>query len=283
MLPNRRFFELYGPYLHRPALWPEIWRREFLQPLIARLWPARSAVLAPAERTRQREAATRWCTTAAVGIEEALRRIGCEPIDARPLAERFPEELEYATRRAQACPMSLGGPGNSVLLYELAEHLCAVRAVETGVAYGWSSLALLLSLRQRPGGRLYSVDLPYFRLRNDAWVGCVVPAVLRRRWTLYRMADREALPRVLRCAGAIDLAHYDSDKSPAARAWAYARLWRALRPGGILVSDDVGDNLAFRDFCEHCGTEPIIVHDGGKYQGLAVKSVLRAAEPEASP
>ncbi len=55
------------------------------------------------------------------------------------------------------------------------------------------------------------------------------------------MADREGLPRALREAAPVDLAHYDSDKSPQGRAFAYAAIWQALREGGILVSDDVGD------------------------------------------
>lgn len=33
-----------------------------------------------------------------------------------------------------------------------------------------------------------------------------------------------------------------------------------LQPGGFFVSDDVGDNVAFRDFAEAVGVEPVVVH-----------------------
>ena len=157
------------------------------------------------------------------------------------------------------------------LLYALAAHLGAMRVVETGVAYGWSSLAVLLSLRDRPEARLFSVDLPYFHLKNDPWVGCAIPPEFHAQWQLYRMADREGLPRALLAAGHIDLAHYDSDKSVAGRAWAYPRLWRALRPGGILMSDDVGDNIAFRDFAAQTGVDPIVIAEDDKYQAILVR------------
>ena len=54
------------------------------------------------------------------------------------------------------------------------------RVIETGVAYGWSSLALLLSLKNR-NGLLVSTDLPYAGLDNDPYVGCVVPDELARK------------------------------------------------------------------------------------------------------
>jgi predicted O-methyltransferase YrrM len=165
----------------------------------------------------------------------------------------------------------MGGAGNMDLLYTLCDHLRATRVVETGVAYGWTSLAVLLSLQDRPGSLLYSVDLPYVDRRNEAWVGVVVPQELRPQWRLMRAADRQGLPVALREAGEVDVAHYDSDKSYEGRLFGYPLLWDSLRPGGILVSDDVGDNSGFRDFAASIDVEPVIVADGGKFQGILVK------------
>ena len=268
MLPNRMFFHIYGPYLGRPILWPEIGRREFLQPLVRRLRPA--------SPTRQdisdsKAEARAWCASMAIDTTVAIRQLGGDEALGQPLASRFPDAYAHANQQQADCPAEMGGAGNGRLLYALAAHLGATQVVETGVAYGWSSLAILLSLRDRPDARLFSVDLPYFHRRNDAWVGCVISPELLAQWRLYRMADREGLPRALRAAGRIDLAHYDSDKSVAGRAWAYPRLWAALRPGGILVSDDIGDNVAFRDFSAHTGAETIVVGEDNKYQGILVK------------
>jgi predicted O-methyltransferase YrrM len=153
----------------------------------------------------------------------------------------------------------MGGAANLELLYQLAEHLRAERIVETGIAYGWSSLALLLSLAKRERSLLISTDMPYVWRDNDRYVGCVVPRRLRSNWKRIFRPDREALPLALRIAGPIDLGHYDSDKSVDGRAWAYPTLWKALRPGGIFVSDDVGDNLEFKRFSESIHQKPLIV------------------------
>lgn len=263
MIPFARTF---GFYLIRPAIWPEL-RRQVLSRLKRRFGGSPADPTAKAEA---RQAGETWCAKQAVHERQALDCLGLNGPLLDP-AERFPAEFGEAERRVADVPMKLGGAGNLSLLFTLCEALQATRVLETGVAYGWSSLALLLSLKDRPGARLYSVDLPYLKFRNDRWVGTVVPDDLHPYWRLYRMADREGLPKALKAAGRIDLAHYDSDKSPAGRSFAYALIWRALRPGGLLISDDVGDNLAFRDFCAERQLQPIIVKQATKYQGIVVK------------
>jgi hypothetical protein len=118
--------------------------------------------------------------------------------------------------------------------------------------------------------------MPYPKLNNDAHVGCIVPDALRSRWTLLRYADREGLPRALRLLGTLDLCHYDSDKRYRSRMWAYPLLWQALRPGGLLLSDDIGDNIAFRDFCLQVRLDPVVIGIAGKYVGALVKPALAA-------
>lgn len=259
----------YGRYVGRPMLWPELWRRGTRR---LRRTPAPT----PQQYAQARAEGEAWCRGRAVAAAEALARVPGGDGGLVSFAERFPAEMEAAGRRVDACPLALGasrlaGAANLDLLYSLAQRIRAGRVIETGVAYGWSSLALLLSLRERPGARLFSVDLPYLHLRNDPWVGVAVPPELRGEWRIFRMADREGLPRALRAAGTLDLAHYDSDKSYEGRSWAYPRIWSALRPGGVLVSDDVGDNVAFRDFSRSTGVEPMVVENGDKYQGILVR------------
>ena len=173
----------------------------------------------------------------------------------------------------------MGGGGNIDLLYELVlqysdpalDERSTGRVVETGIAAGWSSLAILLALKPR-AGELWSTDLPYPFLKGAAdWVGCAVPEDLTGSWHIHRGADRDVLPKVLAAAGRIDLAHYDSDKSYSGALWAYGELWRALRSGGILVADDIGDHLAFRDFSASVEVRPTLVRDGNKFQGMLVK------------
>ena len=220
-------------------------------------------------RTKTREDAERWCRSSSVTRERAFGLLG---LDVKvTLEDAHQEVMGWARARANGCPIRMGGASDLDLLFQLCEHLDATRVVETGVAFGWSSLAVLLSMETREAGSLYSVDLPYMEYRNDRWVGCVVPESMRHRWTLLRMADREGLPRILRASGSIDLAHYDSDKSEAGRSWAYPLLWGALRPGGILVSDDVGDNLAFGEFAALVNVSPLVFPLSDKFLGVICK------------
>jgi predicted O-methyltransferase YrrM len=131
--------------------------------------------------------------------------------------------------------------------------------VETGVASGWSTLAVLLAMRENGRGRLYSSDMPYAKLNNEDFVGTVVPPALRDRWTLTRKPDRDALPELFAKIGSVDVIHHDSDKSYEGRMFVYEAGWAKLREGGLLLSDDIEDNLAFRDFAVRAGREPLVL------------------------
>ena len=90
-------------------------------------------------------------------------------------------------------PRADGGPGKLDLIHHLAEHLQATRVVETRVAYRWSTLAFLLSLRRRSGALLMSGDMPYPMRGTNKYVGVVVPVELRVCWKIPRYPDRDAL------------------------------------------------------------------------------------------
>jgi predicted O-methyltransferase YrrM len=260
----------YLPYLSRPALWPELGRRinHWLQVRGSNYDPALTAH----HKEQAQLEAEAWCRSQAIPQPQLLTAVCGPQATLLSIHNRYQAELEAAEKRTNACPVRLGGAGNIDLLYTLCEELQARTVIETGVAYGWSSLAILLSLQHRMGTRLYSIDLPYMQLHNDRWVGLAVPEKLRDRWQLFRMADREGLVRALRVAGQLDVAHYDSDKSYEGRMWAYQALWSALRPKGILISDDIGDNLAFHDFSRQVQIQPFVIADRNKFQGILVKS-----------
>ena len=166
--------------------------------------------------------------------------------------------------------LGIAGESDVRLIYSVALGSGAHDFLETGVALGWSSLALLKAAEMTKG-RVVSVDLPYPFLIGSRWVGAVVPGELRGRWTLLKQADRWGIPRAIGLSKGYDLIHYDSDKSLEGRRWAYPRLWRALRPGGLLISDDVGDNGAWADFCDEVGEPIIIVRRNRALAGIARK------------
>ena len=76
-------------------------------------------------------------------------------------------------------PFGWGAPGGLDLLHVAVECSDARCVVETGVAYGWSSLAILSALVGRGGAHLVSVDMAYPKMNNESFVGIVVPDRLR--------------------------------------------------------------------------------------------------------
>ncbi|MGE0212308.1 MAG: class I SAM-dependent methyltransferase [Parvibaculaceae bacterium] len=247
-------------YVQRPALWPTF----------ARLVGQRLARRGDgAERARARG------RREAIGPEEALRWLSPD-WKLTSVEAAYPDIWAAAQKRCDECPVLLGGAGAVDLLYSIADQLGARRAVETGVAYGWSSLGLLLAMQGREGAKLASVDLPYAGLNSERYVGMAVPDDLRANWTLLRVPDRDGLPKALKLLGKIDICHYDSDKSYQGRIFAYPLLWDALRDGGVFVSDDIQDNMGFFDFVDRAGADYVVLDWRTKYVGIARKGRDRA-------
>jgi predicted O-methyltransferase YrrM len=133
--------------------------------------------------------------------------------------------------------------------------------VETGVGQGISSRFFLEALSQIDDGRLISIDKPNYDpagtdvhgtgkhdavyTRQDLGVGWLVPQHLRYRWTLLAGSSESILPGI---ESKIDLFLHDSYHSYAQMELEFSWAWDRLRPGGILMSDDIGWNAAFGDF-----------------------------------
>ncbi len=212
-----------------------------------------------------------WCNKYSVPTEKALNMLTGQS-EFSTIESRYPAEYKEAQKRQDECPLPMGGAGNIDLIYNLCEFLKANTVIETGVSFGWSSLAILLSIDKRQG-RLFSIDMPYAKMNNEDYVGVVVPQQLRSNWELIRLPDRKGIKIALDKTKSIDLCHYDSDKSYEGRMFAYPLLWNALRPGGFFISDDIQDNLGFHDFCIKNQFSPVIVESNGKYIGVIKKPV----------
>jgi len=254
-------------FLKRPQLCPQLFR--MIKATISNMFH-------PSDTRQEAES---WCRQQAVSTAEAIEQITGSAM-VQTVREKFKDVFAKAEEARRACPVTMGGAGDLDLLYWIAEYLQAKSVIETGVAYGWSSLALLLSLVNRGDNTLLiSTDMPYINRNKDRYVGCVVPAEFKSHWRIISLADREALPKALKTLERIDMCHYDSDKSYSGRMWAYPRLWQALKPGGCFISDDIGDNVAFRDLCSQVNAGPIVValaktNNKTKYAGILIKKGL---------
>jgi predicted O-methyltransferase YrrM len=130
--------------------------------------------------------------------------------------------------------------------------------VETGVALGYTSAVALTAMRDNGTGSLYSIDLPAIQYDPDQEVGRVVPHDVRDRWQLELGTSKQLLAPMLQRLGSIDIFLHDANHAYSSQLWEYRTAWPALRSGGVLVSDDVG-NTAFTEFAAEVGQTPYIV------------------------
>jgi hypothetical protein len=224
-----------------------------------------------------------WCKRHALPCEEFLKSIDSTLWEESQSACRIIEQ--QAQTKLATLGLDLFGGGHYPLLYFFTRYLEASSVVETGVAAGWSSQAILTALQKNGGtGRLYSSDFPYFRYKNpEQLVGYIVDDSLRHLWDLYIDGDRNNLPLILRKIDHIDLFHYDSDKSYAGRACALDAVKAKLTPEAIVIFDDIQDNAHFKEHVESHNLPFRIFEFEGKYLGLTAQFLKTTGSRDASP
>jgi len=133
------------------------------------------------------------------------------------------------------------------LCYLACRQLRPRMVVETGVAYGVTSAYILQALADNGYGELHSIDLPPLGQDAETYVGYVIPSHLKTHWRLRAGSARNLLPRVLREVGSIDVFVHDSLHTYRHMKWEFQSALRSLRPGGLLISDDIEVNRAFEE------------------------------------
>jgi predicted O-methyltransferase YrrM len=216
---------------------------------------------------------------------ETSRAILSEALDA-DVAKNFSEpglaEVSAQVYKKQA--LSSGGPfpamynGDSLLAsfcYSITRSLKAMQVVETGVCYGVTSAHILKAMQMNGEGHLDSVDIPPLGKDADAQVGRFIPEELRHRWTLHRGTSAQLLGPLLSKLGSIDMFIHDSLHTYQNMRDEFAAAWPILRPGGVLVSDDVQGNPAFQELAARLDVAThVVIQEKGKDAlfGVAVKS-----------
>lgn len=241
-------------FLLKPSWWPEINRR--LKIIIA-------TKFLPKHDITSRKIAQNWCQQNAIENNEFLEALGISHFEK--IAEPYTRFYEYALKQEENDPynsrkINKTGTGASAdFLFTIARKINGCNFLETGVDRGWSSLALNLVAREKQG-KVISIDTPKHKSKKGfSRTGIVVHPELRDNWELILKPDSVALrDLVKRNNNKFDFIHYDSDKSYWGRINSYFILFGLLKSGGVLVSDDVADNTAFRDFCFAIDRTPII-------------------------
>ena len=190
---------------------------------------------------------------------------------------------EHLLEKGREHLASVGGTGHSLgaigyaeggYLYAIFRHLRPQAAVETGVANGFSTAFALLALDHNGEGRLHSVDLPrevgrdyepgtFFEGEGRAGIpsgsepGWLIPPQLKERWTLLLGRTQDELPPLLERLGTIDSFMHDSEHSFDCMWFEFNEAWPHLRPGGVLLSDDVNSTEAFPRFAREQERAPV--------------------------
>jgi predicted O-methyltransferase YrrM len=158
----------------------------------------------------------------------------------------------------------------ALLLFLLVRVQRPNLVVETGVANGISSSAILLALEMNGHGRLVSIDI-----RDD--VGSLIPTDLRGRWELRILSNggsrRAAFIELLKSLDPIDLFLHDSEHTYGWQSLEFATALAQITPSGLIMSDDIDANFAFLDFCTTNRLTSAYLLGRRKIFGIARKSI----------
>lgn len=198
-------------------------------------------------------------------------------IETHLFAKKIISESLPTVQQLAGKGIDLGGGGSIDLIYFLCRFLKPNYVLETGVAAGWSSYAVLEALSENEKGFLDSSDLPYFRIENpEQYIGILVPERLRKlkNWHLKTKGDTENLIGFLTGNKKYSIVHYDSDKRKKSRLDFLKRIEPWLDNEAVLIMDDIQDNLAFKEYVSS-KTLPFKVFEyEGKYIGIIFQNGL---------
>jgi|tagenome__1003787_1003787.scaffolds.fasta_scaffold20954271_2 hypothetical protein len=200
--------------------------------------------------------------------EAMLEMIGLDPVAALDGFEKWSDVLERVVFEV-ARHWGQGGINmpEGRFLFGITRALHPDVVIETGVAAGVSSSFFIAALLENQKGDLYSVDLPTdgtprldcadasrysWPEKGVAWaIPPEMSAQISSRHHLILEDVRNALPRLLKNVGQVDVFFHDDLHLPEHMLWEYQSVWPYLREGGVLASHDV--NMGWIRFCREHG------------------------------
>jgi predicted O-methyltransferase YrrM len=157
---------------------------------------------------------------------------------------------------------------DALFLYWLVRKLKPKTIVQTGVCNGLSAAFMMLGLvKNGPHGRLHAIDLPpVFNSEDAGWKikgkvygvvipegkssGWIIPDAYRDRFEVWSGDAKALLPKMVDKVDAIDLFYHDSDHTYDHMMFEFREAKRKLKPGGLIVGDDVSWNASVWDLAD---------------------------------
>lgn len=181
--------------------------------------------------------------TTGCSVQSAIRDSGLREVEASILErmEQLPSDAPFGTFHNG--DLRLGR-----LCYALVVAMKPKCVVETGVCYGVTSAFILAGLARNRTGMLHSVDLPPLARNGARFVGWAIPNdTLKEHWRLHLGPSAKVLPPLLGQLGRVDIFVHDSLHTYGNMKSEFGLAWPHIRPGGLLLSDDIQGNAAFRE------------------------------------
>ncbi len=178
------------------------------------------------------------------------------------------DEARYQSASAEVW-FPTADPGDPLTIWNAREELLRIVGtivsltrpavmVETGVALGFTTATVLRAMADSDRGHLYSVDLPALQYDPADPVGRAVPNELTERWTLELGDSRRKLGPLCARVAPVDIFLHDALHTYSSQLREYRTVWPFIKPGGLLISDDV-NNPAFVEFAHEVGARPHLV------------------------
>ena len=163
----------------------------------------------------------------------------------------------------------MGGMAHLNLIYNLIKFYKPRKILETGVAFGWSTLVFILSKTKY--SELTSIDLNYPTKSSEKYVAKALPYNFKKKFKLMMGIDHDYLSSFKDKKKKFDFIHYDSDKSYNGRKKNYNLIWEILNKNGCFVSDDISDNFAFYHFVTSKKLKYYVLDYNNKFIGIVFK------------
>lgn len=153
---------------------------------------------------------------------------------------------------------------SGLFLYALCKIIKPKTVVETGVAYGLSSMYILQAMFENKKGTLYSIDSVFSPWQSKEMIGSAIPSYLRANWRLTFGSSSEKLKNILSSLDYLDIFFHDSLHTYKNMKFEFETVWPFINKDGFLISDDISGNNAFSNFYLKLNLEPFILPQNDK-------------------